>query len=124
MKIFGREPALIISVIGSLVTLLVAMDVPGVSAGTGAAITTFLTAAIIAATTRPIAPALFTAVITAGAALFTQYGLDVSDSTVGAVSAVVLAGFTLFGIRPQVSPAGQSGSAPAAEQAAAQQVAV
>jgi hypothetical protein len=105
MKIFGREPALIISVIGSLVTLLVAMDVPGVSAGTGAAITTFVTAGIIAATTRPIAPALFTAVIAAGAALFTQYGLDVSDSTVGAVSAVVLAGFTLFGIRPQVSPA-------------------
>lgn len=103
--IFGREPALIVSAIGSVVTLLVALNLPGLSAGAGAAITAFLTAVIIAVTTRPVAPALFTGVVAAGAALVSAYGLHVSDAVVGAVSAVVLAGFALFGIRPQVSPA-------------------
>jgi hypothetical protein len=105
MKIFGREPALVISMIGGLVTLLVALNIHGLSAGAGAAITTFVTALIIAFTTRPIAPALFTAIVSAGAALFTEYGLHVSDAVVAAVSAVVLTGFSLFGIRPQVTPA-------------------
>jgi hypothetical protein len=104
MKIFGREPALIISAIGALVTLLVALNIPGLSAGAGAAITSFLTAVIIAFTTRPVAPALFTAVVAAGAALFAQYGLHVSDGVVAAASSVVLVGFALFGIRPQVTP--------------------
>lgn len=104
MKIFGREPALIISAIGTLTTLLVALNVPGLSAGAGAALTTLLTAGIIAATTRPIAPALFTGVVAAGAALFAEYGLHVADNVVAAISSVVLVGFTLFGIRPQVTP--------------------
>jgi hypothetical protein len=103
-SLFGREPALVISVIGSLVTLLVALNIPGLSAGAGAAITTFVTAVIIAATTRPIAPALFTAIVSAGAALFAEYGLSLSDHVVAALSAVILSGFTLFGIRPQVTP--------------------
>lgn len=104
MKIFGREPALIISAIGSIVTVIVALGVPHVDAGAGAAITTFVAAVIIAITTRPVAPALFTAVVSAGAALLLAYGLNVSDGVVAAVSAAVLAGFGLFGIRPQVSP--------------------
>jgi hypothetical protein len=104
MKIFGREPALIISAVGTLVTLLVALNIPGLSAGAGAAITTFVSAVIIAATTRPVAPALFTAVVAAGAALFAEYGLNLSDGVVAAISSVVLVGFSLFGIRPQVTP--------------------
>jgi hypothetical protein len=105
MKLFGREPALIISAVGTLVTLLVALNIPGLSAGAGAAVTTFISAAIIAATTRPIAPAVFTAVVAAGAALFAEYGLHLSDGVVAAISSVVLVGFALFGIRPQVTPA-------------------
>jgi hypothetical protein len=105
VKIFGREPALIISAIGTVVTLLVALNIHGLSAGAGAAITTFITAVVIAFTTRPVAPALFTAVVAAGAALFAQYGLHVSDGVVAAVGSVVLVGFALFGIRPQVTPA-------------------
>jgi hypothetical protein len=104
MKIFGREPALIISAIGALVTLVVSLNIPQVDAGAGAAIVTFLTAVIIAATTRPVAPALFTAVVSAGAALFAEYGLHASDAVVAAISGVVLVGFALFGIRPQVTP--------------------
>lgn len=105
VKFWGREPAVVISAIGTIVTLIVALKVPGVAAGAGAAITTFATAIIIAATTRPVAPALFTAVVAAGAALFTEYGMNVSDEVVTAVSSLVLVAFTLFGIRPQVTPA-------------------
>lgn len=104
MRIFGREPALVISAVGAFVTLLVSLNIDGLSAGAGAAITTFLTAVVIAATTRPVAPALFTAIVSAGAALFAEYGLHVADATVAAVSGVVLVGFALFGIRPQVTP--------------------
>jgi hypothetical protein len=104
MKIFGREPALVISAVGALVTLLVSLNLDWLSAGAGAAIVSFLTAVVIAATTRPIAPALFTAVVSAGAALFAEYGLHVADATVAAISGVVLVGFALFGIRPQATP--------------------
>ena len=104
MKIFGREPALIIGAIGSIVTVLAALNVPGIDAGAAAAITSLLAAVIIAFTTRPIAPALFTGAVAAGAALIAQYGYNVSDGTVAAISGAVLAGFALFGIRPQVTP--------------------
>lgn len=108
MKIFGREPALIIGVIGSVITLLVAVNIPGLDAGAGAAATAFVTALIIAITTRPAAPALYTAVVSAGAALFAEYGLHATDAQVGAISGVILAGFALFGVRPQVSPSAEA----------------
>lgn len=104
MRIFGREPALIIGAIGTVVTLLVALGIPGLDAGAGAAVTTLITAVIIAATTRPVAPALYTGIVAAGAALLTEYGFNLSEDIVVGVSAVLLAGFSLFGIRPQVTP--------------------
>jgi hypothetical protein len=104
VKLFGREPALIIGAIGSLLTVLASLNVPGIDAGAAAAITAFLAAGIIAATTRPVAPALFTGVVAAGAALVAEYGMNVPDGVTGAISAAVLAGFALFGIRPQVTP--------------------
>jgi hypothetical protein len=104
MKIFGREPSVIIGAIGSLVTLLVSMNIPNLSAGAGAAIVAFLTAVIIAMTTRPVAPALFTAVVAPAAALFAEYGLHVSDGVVAGITGLILAVFALFGIRPQVTP--------------------
>lgn len=109
MKIFGREPALVIGAIGSLLTVLAALNMPGIDAGAAAAITAFLASAIIAVTTRPVAPALFTGVVAAGAALIAEYGYNVSDGAVAAISGAVLAGFALFGIRPQVSPAAELG---------------
>lgn len=104
MKIFGREPALVIGAGGSILTVLAALNVPGIDAGAAAAITSLLAAGIIAVTTRPIAPALFTGAVAAGAALIAEYGYNVSDGTVAAISGAVLAGFALFGIRPQVVP--------------------
>lgn len=105
MKLFGREPALIIGAFGALVTLLVSLNIPGLSAGQGAALTSFVTAGAIALTTRPVAPALFTAIVAPAAALFAEYGMHVADSVVVAITSVILAMFSIFGVRPQVSPA-------------------
>jgi hypothetical protein len=73
VRIFGREPALIIGFIGAVIT-------------------------------RPVAPALFVAALVAVVALFLEYGVDVPDSLVAGLSGLILAGFSLFGIRPQVTP--------------------
>lgn len=86
-------------------TLAVALNIPGLTAGAGAAIVALVSAGVIAWSTRPVAPALFAGIITAAAALFGEYGLHLSDAVVAGLSAVLLAGFALFGIRPQVTPA-------------------
>lgn len=105
MRIWGREPALVISGVGAVLTVLAALNLSWLSAGAAAAITSLVSAGVVAATTRPLAPALFTGLVSAAAALFAQYGLHLEDKLIAAISAAVLVGFALFGIRPQVSPA-------------------
>lgn len=107
MKIFGREPALIISTLSALLSLIVTFNIgmSGEQAGAIVAATSAVFGAITAAMTRPIAPSAFTAVVAAGAALLAAYGLDVSAETVGATNAVVLAVLALL-TRSQVSPKG------------------
>lgn len=104
IKIFGREPALWLAAIGAVVTWAVSLGLDWLNAGQATAIITALTAVVIAATTRPIGPALFVGAVAAGAALFAEYGLSVSDAAVTGLGTIVLAGFALFGIRPQVTP--------------------
>jgi hypothetical protein len=104
VKIFGREPALIIGLLGAVLTALAAVGVPGVSAGAAAAITAAVAACVTAWATRPAMPALYTGAVTALAALLTEYGLHLSDQVVASVSGVVLAVFA-FLTRGQVSPA-------------------
>jgi hypothetical protein len=107
MKILGREPALIISTLSALLSLIVTFNVgmSGEQAGAIVAVTSAVFGAITAAMTRPIAPAAFTALVAAGAALLAAYGLNVSAETVGATNAVVLAVLALL-TRGQVSPKG------------------
>jgi hypothetical protein len=107
MKIFGREPALIISTISAILSLVVTFNIgmSGEQAGAIVAIVSAVFGAIVAVATRPIAPAAFTAVVAAGAALLAAYGLNVSAETVGATNAVVLAVLALL-TRGQVSPKG------------------
>jgi hypothetical protein len=105
IKIFGREPALWLALIGALVTWLVSLGLDWLNAGQATAIVTAISAVLIALTTRPIAPALFVGAVAAGAALFAEYNLAVSDAFVTGLGAIILAGFALFGIRPQATPA-------------------
>lgn len=99
-----REPAAVIGIVGSVLTSAAAMGLDFLSAGEAAAIVAFLSAALIAWRTRPVAPGLYVAAGTALVAIMTQYGLHLSDAWVGFLTSLVLGGFALFGIRPQVSP--------------------
>jgi hypothetical protein len=105
VRIFGREPALLIAVISAGLSLLVTFGF-GVSADQAGAIVAGISAvfaAVTAAATRPIAPSAFTGLVAAAAALLAAYGLDLSAEKVGAINAVVLAGLALL-TRAQVTP--------------------
>ena len=102
-KIFGREPALVVGAIGSVLTVVAALNLDFLSAGQAAALTALISAGIIAATTNPKAPALFTGVWSAAVALFAEYGLELSDELVASVTCATVAIFALI-TREQVSP--------------------
>jgi hypothetical protein len=105
IKLFGREPALWISVISGALSLVVSLSV-GLDAEEAAAWVAVITAVFGVATavlTRPIAPAAFTALVTVTADLLAAYHFDVSAGTVAAVNGFVLAVLTLL-TRAQVSP--------------------
>lgn len=104
VKILGREPALWLALIGAGVTWGVSLGLDWLNAGQATAIVTFITAVVIALTTRPIGPPLFVGAVAAGAAMFAEYNLTVSDAFVTGLGGIILAGFALFGIRPQVTP--------------------
>lgn len=105
MKVFGREPALVISSISAALSLLVTFNVglSSVQAGALVAVLSAVFAAITAAVTRPVAPSAFTGLVAAVAALTAAYGYEVSAETVGGLNAVVLAMLALL-TRGQVSP--------------------
>ena len=106
MKLFGREPALVVATISAGLSLLVTFNF-GLSAEQAGAIVAVISAVFAAATaviTRPIAPSAFTGLVAAVVALLAAYGFNVSPETVGALNAVVLAVLGLL-TRGQVSPA-------------------
>lgn len=90
--------------IGALLTLVAGLNFSWLSAGMAAAITSAVTAGVIAWATRPIAPALYVGALAAVVAVLAEYGFDVPDRVTSALPAVILAWFALSDIRPQVSP--------------------
>jgi hypothetical protein len=105
MKIFGREPALWLALIGALVTWAAGLGFDWLNTGQAVAIVGAITGVVIAVTTRPVAPGLYVAAVSVVAALFSEYGLHWSEAAVTGLGGIILAGFALFGIRPQVTPA-------------------
>jgi hypothetical protein len=106
MKIFGREPVVVLNALAAALGLIVSLGVTGLTAEQAGAIVGIATAilgAIAAAMTRPIAPQAFTTVVAAGAVLVGTYGYEISQETVGAINMLVLAALTLL-TRAQVSP--------------------
>jgi len=101
---FVREPAVWIGIIGSILTSAAALGLDWLSAGAAAAIVAFLSACLIAARTRPIAPGMYVAAFAALVAVLAQYGVHLSDAWVGLLTSLVLGAFAFFGIRPQVEP--------------------
>jgi len=104
MKIFGREPALWIGLIGSILTVAAGLGLPWLSAGQAAALFAAVSAVLIAVATRPVSVALFSAAVAPVAILFSAYGLDWSDAMVSGVAGLMVAVLAFFGIRPQVTP--------------------
>ncbi|MFJ5804877.1 hypothetical protein [Streptomyces sp. NPDC093093] len=114
MKIFGREPVVVLNTLSAVLGLIVSLGVTSLTAVQAGAIVGAATAilgAIAAAMTRPIAPQAFTTVVAAGAVLVAAYGYEVSQGTIGAINTTVLAVLTLL-TRVQVSPAPISSGRP------------
>lgn len=99
-----KEPALLMGVIAPILTVAASLNLPWLNAAQAAALVSVFAAVIVAFYTRPVAPALFTGLFSAVVAFGAQYGLHLSDATVGGVTALILGAFALFGIRPQVEP--------------------
>lgn len=103
---FGREPALVIQSIAALLTLLVGFGLTGLNDGLVAAITAVLTAGAAAWTAvhvRPVAPAVFTGLITTGATLLAAFGVDLSQQQVSLVTVAATALMAMW-TRTQVTP--------------------
>lgn len=111
MKIFGREPAIIIGFIGSVLAALAGLNLPGLNAGQSSGIVALLTALIIGITTRPVGPAVFTGAFTAFVALLAEYGTNIPDQWVAAITSITLAVFTFIG-RGQITPKSDPQPAP------------
>jgi hypothetical protein len=106
MKIFGREPALIIAVVTSAVLLAGTLGfrwLSGDQAGFVVAAIVALAAAATAWTTRPIAPSVFTGAVGAVVALVAAYGYELNPETVAAINSFVITVLALL-TRGQVSP--------------------
>jgi hypothetical protein len=105
--VFGREPALWISAIAALLGVLVGFGFSGLTGHMAAAIIAVVNAAFgvwIAVRTRPVSPAVFTTLATAGFALLAAYGFDAGQQQIATVNVLVLA-MAAFLTRQQVSPA-------------------
>lgn len=106
MKIFGREPTLILQAVSALLSIFVAVGMPGLTAEQAALVVAAISAVfgvVNALAVKPVAPAAFIGLVGAVAALVTGYGLEVSQELVGAISASVVTILALL-TRVQVTP--------------------
>lgn len=103
MKIFGREPALWVAFIVAALMAVATIGFDWLNAGQAAMAGGFVVAVVAVFTTRPVAPGIFTGVVTAAVGLLAAYGTSLPDSQVVGLNAVVLTLFALI-TRNQVSP--------------------
>lgn len=106
IRLWGREPTLVIGAIASVLSVLVTFNLDNLSAKQAALIIVVLNAvlgAVNALAVRPISPAAVTYLIASVAALATAYGFTVDEATVGAVNSAVIA-VLMFLTRGQVTP--------------------
>jgi hypothetical protein len=103
---FRREPTLYLQALSALLGIGVAICLPALSAEQAALIVAAASAiigAVNGAITRPVAPAAFTGLVGAVAALAAAYGFEASQEVVGAVQAAVVTLLALL-TRVQVTP--------------------
>jgi hypothetical protein len=101
-----REPSLYITAIGTVLSLVAAFGLDFLTPEQAALVIVVLNAGLgvwNALKVRPVAPAAFTYFVGVVATLVAAYGVEVSQSVVGAVNAAVLAVLALL-LRGNVSP--------------------
>ena len=107
MRIFGREPALVLNSLSAVLGLLVTFNI-GLSAEAAGWIVASVSAvlgAIAAVLTRPVAPQAFTTLVATVASAVAAFGYEVDPTTVAAINAAALS-VLMFVTRGQVSPSG------------------
>lgn len=105
-KIFGREPALWIAAINSLILIVGTFGLgwfTGEQADLWVVAVNAIAGVATALTVRPISPAAFTYALSALLALAASYGLSLPDQTVVMINASLVPILTLL-FRGQVSP--------------------
>ncbi|MGW5633957.1 hypothetical protein [Streptomyces sp. NPDC003832] len=106
MKLFGREPVVVLNTLSAVLGLVVTLGITSLTAeqaGAVVAVVSAILGGIAAAMTRPVAPQAFTAIVAAGATAVAAFGYEVSQESVGAINTLVLAVLTLL-TRVQVTP--------------------
>lgn len=104
--LLGREPALLIGFVSAGLSVVAALGFHGLGSARVALIVAALNAVLgvlQALYTRPVAPAAFTTLVAAAAALAAGYGYHTSPELIGAVNALVVAFLSLM-TRQQVTP--------------------
>lgn len=104
IKVFGREPSLIIGFVAAVFSVLGGLGLSWLSAGAAVAIVAAIGALLTALTTRPVAPSLFVGAFVAVAAVISEYHYHLSDGLIAGAGGLILASFALFGVRPAVTP--------------------
>lgn len=102
-----RQPALLIAVIYGALMMLAQFGVAGIDDQLAAGVQLLLTAvatAVTAVKVRPVAPTVFTGIITAGAALLTRFGFHWSEVQIAGVTAFVAAVVTAVFAWPNQTP--------------------
>lgn len=107
VSIAKNEPAAVVAVVQTLIALVVqfgftltAAETGGILAATAAAL-----GLIAAVATRPFAPSAATGLLTALGTVLVAFGVPhVTGGMVSGLNALVLAGFALTAVRPQVTP--------------------
>lgn len=92
MKLFGREPSLWISAIGSVLSLVAGFGLDWLTPGQAALVIVVLNAIVGVVNglhVRPVSPVVFTYAVGAVASLVAAYGVDVSQPE-GPMKAVTL----------------------------------
>lgn len=105
MKVFGREPTLVLQFVSASLSLVVALGfgLTSAQAALSVAAISAVFGVVNALAVRPIAPAAFTGLIGAVAALVAGFGFHLSDGLIAAVTGLVLTGLA-FLTRAQVTP--------------------
>jgi hypothetical protein len=101
-----RDPTLLIQFLASILGVVVALNV-GLSdeqAALWLAGINALFGAINAVFVRPIAPAMFTGLVSAAAAIVAAYGFEIRPELLAAINFAVVNGIALFFTRPNVTP--------------------